>query len=147
MNTVGCRGLAKTLFDITSWDEEARYRFQGQYVEKGEEKLLLFEMKEPVTIKTITETVIPEMPDEENKEEIVSKKTVTIYPESWLTTFGDAVSVTSASVFEQIRYSDEWDILRPATEFEERNILSVERLSALMREAEGIMERWTNTHE
>ena len=152
VNTVGCRGLAKTLFDITSWDEDARYRFQGQYMEKGEEKLLLFEMKEPVTIKTVTEVIVPEKAeeestDEEKTEEIVRKKTVTVYPEAWLMTFGDPVSVTSASVFEQIRYSDEWDVLRPATEFEERNILSVEKLSTLMREAEEIMERWANVNE
>ena len=147
VSTVGCRGLAKTLFDVASWEEGNRYRFQGQYMENGDEKLLLFELGEPVTLKTVTEVIVPETPDAEGKEEIVHTRTVMVYPESWLTTFGDAVSVASVSVFEQIRYSDEWDVLRPAMEFEERNILSSEKLAALMWEAEEIMKGWAKPDE
>ena len=147
VKTVGCKGLAKTLFDISAWDEDLKYRFQGQFMEKGDEKLMLFSLEEPVTIKTVTEVIVPETQDEEGEEEAVKTRTVMVYPESWLTTFGDPVSVTSVSVFEQIRYSGEWDVLRPAMEFEERNILSAEKLSTLMREAEEIMERWVSVND
>ena len=147
VKTLGCKGLTKTLFDITSWEEDAKYRFRGQYMENGEEKLLLFELEDPVKIKTITEVIVPEGPDEEGKKEIIRTKSEIVYPESWLTTFGDTVSVTSASIFEQLRYSDEWDVLRPATEFEERSIITAAQLASLMREAEEIMERWVKANE
>ena len=43
-STLGCRGLAKTLFDIMEWDEDLKYRFRGQLVEQGGDKLMLFEL-------------------------------------------------------------------------------------------------------
>lgn len=147
VKTLGCKGLAKTLFDITSWKEDEKYRFRGQYMENGDEKLLLFELEEPVTLKTVEEVIVPEGPDAEGKEEIVRTRTIVVYPESWLTTFGDTVSVTTVSVFEQLRYSVEWDVLRPATEFVERSILSAEKMAGLMQEAEKIMEGWSKPNE
>ena len=46
-NTLGCRGLAKALFDIMEWDEDLKYRFRGQFVEQGGDKLMLFELNQP----------------------------------------------------------------------------------------------------
>ena len=46
-STLGCRGLAKALFDIMEWDEDLKYRFRGQLVEQGSDKLMLFELDEP----------------------------------------------------------------------------------------------------
>lgn len=51
-STLGCRGLAKTLFDIMEWDEDLRYRFRGQFVEDGDNKLMLFELDEPEMIRS-----------------------------------------------------------------------------------------------
>jgi hypothetical protein len=39
-STLGCRGLAKTLFDIMEWDEDLRYRFRGQFLEQGDNKMI-----------------------------------------------------------------------------------------------------------
>ena len=144
VRSIGCRGLAKTLFDITAWDEDAKYRFRGQYLESNGDKLLLFELAEPLMIKIETEAAVP---DEEKNVGKPRTKSIKVYPESWLTTFGDPVTVVSASVFEQVCYADEWDVLRPAVEFEEKNIISEDQLAALMREAEELMEGWATTDE
>ena len=50
-STLGCRGLAKALFDIMEWDEDLKYRFRGQLVEQNNDKLMLFELDEPEMIK------------------------------------------------------------------------------------------------
>ena len=68
-STLGCRGLAKTLFDIMEWEEGLKYRFRGQFVEQGDNKLMLFELDEPEMIK-IEEIVLP------SKEEEAEGKTV-----------------------------------------------------------------------
>lgn len=64
-STLGCRGLAKALFDIMEWDEDLKYRFRGQLVEQNNDKLMLFELDEPEMIK-VEEIVLP--PKEEESE-------------------------------------------------------------------------------
>ena len=59
-STLGCRGLAKTLFDIMEWEEGLKYRFRGQFVEQGDNKLMLFELDEPEMIKIMQQ----EKPDD-----------------------------------------------------------------------------------
>ena len=75
-STLGCRGLAKALFDIMEWDEDLKYRFRGQLVEQGGDKLMLFELDEPEMIK-VEEIVLP--PKEEESEGETVKKTIYIY--------------------------------------------------------------------
>lgn len=43
------------------------------------------------------------------------------------------------------RYAGDWDVLRPAKELEDMNTITADRLAALMKEAETIMEGWTKT--
>ena len=50
-------------------------------------------------------------------------------------------------MLEQEQYAGNWDILRPAKEVEDYNLVSSEELKALMQEAERIMEGWENTNE
>lgn len=144
VSTMSCRGLAKTLFDMMSWEDEGQYRFSGEFKVQGENKLLLFELGEPVITKTVEQIVVPEQPDEageeEQQEEIVIREKVRVNPPSWADSFGEPVSY-----FEQRHYSGEWDVLRPAKELEEMNIITVDRLAALMKEAETIMEGWKKT--
>ena len=49
--SVGCKGLARTLFDIMDWEREIRYRFRGEFIENDGDKLMLFELDEPEMIK------------------------------------------------------------------------------------------------
>ena len=142
-STLSCKGLSRTLFDLMNWEDEGQYKFSGQYRENGDNKLLLFELGEPVLIKTVEQVVVPEEPEEEEQqEEIVIREKVRVYPLSWADSFGRKVG---ASVFVQRHYAGEWDVLRPATELEEMNIFTAVQLDQLMAEAETIMEGWAKT--
>ena len=138
VSTMGCRGLSKTLFDLMSWEDEGSYRFSGQFSEQGNNKLLIFELDEPIITKTEEQVVVPEQPDEETPaEEIVIREQVRVYPESWSTSFG-----VPAKTLVRRHYAGDWDVLRPATEIEELNIFTAEQLLVLRREAEQIIEGW-----
>ena len=151
VSTLGCRGLSRTLFDLMSWEDEGKYRFRGQYVARGDQKLLVFELDEPVITKTVEQVIVPDEPDEneeaaEEQEEIVIKETVRVYPSTWTSSFGVPVSsYDHASVLVQQHYAGDWDVLRPATELEEMNTFTADKLAALMKEAEEIMEGWKKT--
>lgn len=145
VSTLSCRGLARTLFDLMNWEDEGEYKFSGQFKCQGNDKLLLFELGEPILTKTVEQIVVPEEPEENTseeaeREEIVIREKVRVYPESWTSSFGVRVSV-----LEQRHYAGDWDVLRPATEIEGMNILTAENLDQLMREAEAIMEGWAKT--
>ena len=139
-STLGCKGFAKMLFGLMDWDAEAQYKFTGRFVTNGEDKLLVFELDEPVITKTEEQVVTPEPADDQPdaaEEEIVIREKVQIYPESWKTTFGKKINV-----LKQVHYAGDWDVLRPATELEEMNLLTAAELDVLMKEAETIMEGW-----
>lgn len=139
-STLGCKGFAKMLFGLMDWDAEAQYKFTGRFVTNGEDKLLVFELDEPVITKTEEQVVAPETADDQPdaaEEEIVIREKVQIYPESWKTTFGEKINV-----LKQVHYAGDWDVLRPATELEEMNMLTAAELDVLMKEAETIMEGW-----
>jgi len=146
VNTLSCRGLAQTLFDMMSWEDDGQYRFSGEFKEQGDNKLLLFELGEPVITKTVEQIVVPEETEENEdaaeieREEFVIREKVRVYPPSWATSFGVPVCY-----LEQHHYSGEWDVLRQAKELEDMNTITADRLAALMKEAETIMEGWTKT--
>ena len=149
VSTLGCRGLSRTLFDLMSWEDEGKYRFRGQFINQDDQKLLVFELDEPVVTKVVEQVLVPEESDEEaaeEQEEIVIKETVRVYPDSWTSSFGAPVSsYDHASVLVQRHYAGDWDVLRPATELEEMNTFTADKLAALMKEAETIMEGWKKT--
>ena len=152
VSAISCRGLAKTLKHIMEWEEDTRYRFRGEYVGAGENKMLLFQLDEPEMIKTEEITLPPQEPEqdgtEEEKEEIVIKKKMMVFPAAWADSFGRPItSLACVNMLEQEHYAGNWDILRPAKEVEDYNLVSSEELKALMQEAERIMEGWENTNE
>ena len=160
VSSVSCRGLAKTLFSLLNWEDDCKYKFRGQFITQGDGKLLLFELDEPVVIRTEEQVVVPDQPEEAEEgaadaasnasedtatEEIVIRETVRVYPEGWSTTFGRPImSLAHTSFLKQEHYAGDWDVLRPATEVEGMNLLTVDELAALMKEAETIMEGWKN---
>lgn len=102
-STLGCRGLAKTLFDIMEWEEGLKYRFRGQFVEQGDNKLMLFELDEPEMIK-IEEIVLP--PKEEEAEGKTVKQTIYIFPPEWAGTFGQPItSIAQVGILQQEHYA------------------------------------------
>lgn len=58
------------------WDEDLRYRFRGQFVEDGDNKLMLFELDEPEMIK-VEEIVLPPKENTEDAEGETVKKRFT----------------------------------------------------------------------
>ncbi len=64
--TVSCRGLAKSLFDILSWEDNTSYRFRGQYIENEDQKVMLFELDEP-EMEKIKEIVLPPIKPEDDE--------------------------------------------------------------------------------
>lgn len=89
-STLGCRGLAKTLFDIMEWDEDLRYRFRGQFLEQGDNKMMLFAFDEPEMIK-VEEIVLPPKENTEEDEGETVKKKIYIFPPEWAGTFGQPI--------------------------------------------------------
>lgn len=135
----------KTLFDIMEWEEGLKYRFRGQFVEQGDNKLMLFELDEPEMIK-IEEIVLP--PKEEEAEGKTVKQTIYIFPPEWVGTFGQPItSIAQVGILQQEHYAGNWDVLRPAAEIKEMNTFTADGLNALLHEAEEIMEGWTDTNE
>lgn len=141
---VGCKGLAKTLFDMKNWDEEAQYRFRGRYIENGEDRLMLFELEEPEIIKKVVQEIPPVTAEEEPSETVtVLKGTMVVYPEEWENNCGRPVEYLSkVDVLRWQHYAGNWDVLRPARELKEMNSITVGDLEALLDEANEIMEGW-----
>lgn len=159
---VSCRGLAKTLFDIMEWEENTRYRFRGEFMEKDGERMMLFELDEPEMIK-IEEIVLPPTEPEESSaeeetpsddslatvhEEVIVKKKMLVYPPEWADSFGRPVtSIACVNVLTQRHYAKQWDVLRPAKELKDYNVFTAEGINVMMREAEKIMEGWDTLNE
>ena len=152
VNDVGCKGFAGTLFGLMAWDDDTRYKFRGQFIDREDGKLMLFELDEPEMLKTVEQVVpVPQAEDvteDVPQEEIVVRETVRMLPPTWQTTFGEPVmSVGTVNLFDRVAVDDEWDVLRPAKEVEDLNILTSDQLDGLMREAEEIMAGWDKKME
>ena len=139
--SVGCKGLARTLFDIMDWEREIRYRFRGEFIENDGDKLMLFELDEPEMIK-VEKIVLPPKTAEESEGKAISKA-IYIFPPEWAGTFGRPIhSIARAELLEQRHYAGNWDVLRPATELKEYNLFMAEDMRGMLHEAERIMEGW-----
>ena len=139
VSTLSCKGLIRTLFDMMSWEDGGQYKFRGEFKIQGNNKLLFFELGEPVITKTVEQIVIPDESDNQEleHEEFVIREKVRINPPTWTTSLG-----ISVSCLEQHHYAGDWDILRPAKELKELNKITTNRLNELMREAECIVKGW-----
>jgi hypothetical protein len=141
-----------------NWEDDSRYQFRGQIIKNNEEKLLLFELEEPVVTRKVTRVLVSSDSDAssaegpenstERAEELVLTETVKVYPPSWAESFGRPLtSLASVSLLNQVHYAGDWDVLRPARELEEMNIFTADSLANLMEEAETIMEGWVKHNE
>lgn len=152
VNEVGCKSFASILFGLMSWDDDTRYKFRGEFIERDDQKMLLFELDEPEMLKSV-EQVVPvpaegESEEDKPQEEIVVRETIRVLPASWLNSFGESVmSMGAVKLLDRVKINEEWDVLRPAKEVEDLNILTSDQLDALMKEAEEIMARWDKNME
>ena len=137
-----------------SWKDDSVYRLYGQFVGQGEDKVLLFSLDEPDITKTRTQVVIPEKSDDElskekdiDSEEIIITEKVRVFPAKWSGNFGMPVKCIGAvNTLKRVRYSKDWDVLRPAKEVTELNTISAEQLSGMLIEAKTIMEGWATNN-
>ena len=168
VSTMSCRGMAKILFDMMQWDDDVSYRFRGQYINNGAERYMLFELDEPEMIKTVErlftsadtedrglnrgEEGLPQMKESDQSEaddqqnsdgDLVLKERVRFYSDEWYDSFGEPVKyLTKVNYLTQHHYAGNWDVLRPAKELSELNMLGSEELLSLEQEAELIIEGW-----
>ena len=150
VSNVCCRGFAKVLFDMQNWDTDKKYRFRGQFISNGTEKMMLFELDEPEMIQTVVQE-IPLQPYEdsdqdqtnENPQALFLKRKILTYPEEWQGCWGRPADTKSKiGILVQRHYYGDWQVLRPATELEQYNVFSSESMRDLMEEAEQIMKGW-----
>ncbi len=147
-----CPGLLSLLGAVMNCEEGDSYRFIGECFD--DEKLLLFNMGDSI----VERAAVPEKADEESVEhEDEQNETteennvptmVTVYPPTIGATLDFSInSVATVSLLERRHYAGDWDVLRPARELKEMSILTRERLSELMAEAETIIERWSKNND
>ena len=137
-----CKGFSKSLFEMMEWNEKDGYKLFGNFHEEDGQKLLVFELGEPeLQLKDI-----PVEPDEEYQNEMNKRPGVKkIMPSAWAFSYGQAVNdFESVKYMEQIHYSGEWDVLRPAEEVMGINLLTQSELDELLLEAKHIIERWAS---
>ena len=168
---VSCRGLAQTLFNMLDWDDDIKYRFRGDFITDGEQKMMLFELDEPEMIKSIelppveptasstedkvvesseavesVENTTAENTEDKNTDKTAAKPVKTsilIFPEKWENRYGRPVGcLARVHMLEQKHYAGDWDVLCSAKEVEDLNVFTVEGLEALLHEAENIIEGW-----
>ncbi len=83
-----------TIYKLFGWKSTCRYRLTGQFCSKGNEAILLFDLKD-------TEVLIPanSLPRQEGSSDVTSiggtRSSVLAYPETWADTFGDNYYVQS----------------------------------------------------
>ncbi len=70
-----------------NWEDGVKYRFRGEFIQNGEDKLMLFQLDEPEMIK-VEEIVLPPQEADEPEEnadvtEVVIKKRMLVFPEEW----------------------------------------------------------------
>ena len=120
----------------------------AEYVHRAEKKQQDMteheKFDEPEMIK-VEEIVLPPKENTEEDEGETVKKKIYIFPPEWAGTFGQPItSIAQVGILRQEHYAGNWDVFRPATEIEEMNIFTAESLNELLREAEKIMEGWTD---
>ncbi len=74
------------------WDEDLRYRFRGQFLEQGDNKMMLFAFDEPEMIK-VEEIVLPPKESTEEDEGETVKKKIYIFPPEWAGTLDSRLQV------------------------------------------------------
>ncbi|MCD8371570.1 MAG: hypothetical protein LUC94_14840 [Clostridiales bacterium] len=145
-----CRGFAQPLYSLMGWNPVCGYRMRGQYLERDGEKLMLFDLNEPeVTVREEPEeeqeTETAEATAEENALEAEPKKRkqpariITLYPLSWADSFGGEAG--KIHLLERVKYSGNWDALRPAKAVENVQDFTREKVDALMDKAQDIIDR------
>ena len=100
-STLGCRGLAKALFDMMEWEEGLKYRFRGQLVGQDDDKLMLFELDDPEMVK-VEEIVLPSKEQDEEGKTVKQTIYIQYIPDEACTAFVEQVKSQSVLFGEEV---------------------------------------------
>ena len=115
---------------------------RGSFLSQGDDRVMIFDLEEPEIIERVLVENIPTEPEntEESKETKKPKyKSVITFPHNGV--FGPYYD-EDVNYLERVHYAGNWDVLRPAREVYEVNIVTDQRIDELLLEAEEILERW-----
>ncbi len=162
--TKSCRGFAQSLYKIMDWDEEYGYRMRGYFLERGEEKMMLFNLEEPEILErevqtdednnleknntNSSEVVIDNMKDDDqdshaNDQEETEKipvriKTVTMPASAFHESYGD--DVYKSEFLERIKHSSTWEVLRPSVYVEGIQYFTSEQMETWKDKAQEMID-------
>ena len=141
-----CRGFSAALFDLMNWNKELKYRMRGSYVCKDNERMMLFDLEEPEMIERVQNVDIPCEPSQissnriNEPEEKQKFKRIILHPSAWSQSFGKEYD-EEIYFLNRIHYSGNWDVLRPARDVLGINPITEDEITALLFEAEKIIDR------
>lgn len=134
-----CRGFSAPLYETMGWNEELRYRMRGSFMGDGDNKIMLFDLEEPEIIERVLVEDIPTKPDEPETEERKPKyKNVMTF--NCHGVFGHSYD-EDTHFLERVHYAGNWDVLRPAREVFGVNPITESEITALLQEAERIIDK------
>ena len=158
-----CSGFAGPLYNLMSWDADCGYKLCGQYLSQGDDKLLVFDLSDPL-ITMFEKHFVDEDGEEVDPEDVVrnrnaasgrnafgnrnevpkEKKIHIMYksfgmePDFWKeTSSGGRFNII---VFDIEKYADNWEIMRPANVFMMSGNLSEETMQHVMQGAISLKE-------
>lgn len=149
-----CAGFAGPLFNIMSWSADCGYKLAGQFIEEGDDKLIVFDLAQPETTKfEQVEKVITAIDDDGNiitdpktGEPISSVETyeekILIVPDFWDVSFRSDCSASERGGFSLVKAKDRpdgWKIMSPAHIYRMSGNISEETISMVQREAEELL--------
>ena len=112
--TRSCRGLINPILSLMNWDALNKYRLTGQFFSQGDNKLLLFSLRDP--------EVIPfDIPSDSTEEENIS--------------FGRPAKFGRGLLLERQPYYGDWEVLRPATFYKYCADITPEEMDQVKKEA------------
>ena len=154
-----CAGFAGPLFNIMSWSANCGYKLDGQFIEDGTDKLIVFDLSMPETMQfEQVEKVITAMDDDGNviadpktgepiSSIVMHEEKIIIVPDFW-----EPVSKRNASIKGKRGYSclqareqsGGWKIMSPAHIYRISGNISAETIDMVQGEAEALIKEFEN---
>lgn len=162
-----CHGFARPLYTIMDWNPDFGYRMRGQFVEHNGDKLMMFDLSEPEIIvreETDGADAVIVLPDEAEAEPATSTgvvkdsevaeenrnlqaigarkprcKAIILYPLEWVDSFGNDTG--KLRLLERIRYSGNWDVLRPTKAVKGVQDYTMLNVDSLMDMAQELIDK------
>ena len=154
-----CAGFAGPLFNMMSWSANCGYRLAGQFIEDGDDKLIVFDMAQPETTKfEQIEEVITAMDetgnvlsDPKTGEPIssveVREEKILIVPDFWDMKYKRSAAKNGKRGFSMLQAKEQsggWKIMSPAHIYRMSGNISEDTISKVQDEAINLMAEFEN---